>query len=87
MAPNASQPMVRRMFALFREGGVQARPDRLAVVSYITWRRIGTTNDLAEQDIRAIVATLEYWRLAGQIEYRCRRIAESMQEVSADAHV
>ncbi|WP_079673668.1 hypothetical protein [Mycobacteroides abscessus] len=72
------------MFALFREGGVHPRPDRLAVVSFVTWRRIGSTNDLAEADIRAVVATLEYWRLAGQIEYRCRRIAESMhKEMSA----
>lgn len=80
MAPNAPGAVVRRMFALFREGGVQPRPDRLAVASYITWRRISSTDDLAEDDIRAIVATLEYWRLAGQIEYRCRRIAESMQQ-------
>lgn len=64
MAPNANSALVRRMFALFREGGVQPRPDRLAVVSYVTWRRIGSTNDLAEADIRAVVATLEYWRLA-----------------------
>ncbi|MGH3953684.1 MAG: hypothetical protein ACRDTI_06575 [Mycobacterium sp.] len=72
------------MFALFREGGVQERPDRLAVVSYVTWRRIGSTNDLTEADIKAIVGALEYWRLAGQIEYRCRRIAESMhKEMSA----
>ncbi|MEC4840524.1 hypothetical protein R2360_13655 [Mycobacteroides chelonae] len=73
------------MFALFHLGGVQQkRADRLAVASYITWRRIGSTDDLAEDDIRAIVATLEYWRLAGQIEYRCRRIAESMhKEMSA----
>ncbi|MBE5440175.1 Uncharacterised protein [Mycobacteroides abscessus subsp. abscessus] len=84
MAPNANGALVRRMFALFREGGVQERPDRLAVVSYVTWRRIGSTNDLTETDIRAVVATLEYWRLAGQIEYRCRRIAESMhKEMSA----
>lgn len=87
MAPNANGALVRRMFALFREGGVggvEQRPARLAVVSYITWRRIGSTNDLAETDIRAVVATLEYWRLAGQIEYRCRRIAESMhKEMSA----
>ena len=31
MAPNAPVPLVRRMFALFREGGVEARPHRLAV--------------------------------------------------------
>ncbi len=84
MAPNANAALVRRMFALFREGGVQERPDRLAVVSYVTWRRIGSTNDLTEADIKAIVGALEYWRLAGQIEYRCRRIAESMhKEMSA----
>ncbi len=84
MAPNANGALVRRMFALFREGGVQARPDRLAVASYVTWRRIGTTDDLTEADIKAIVGALDYWRLAGQIEYRCRRIAESMhKEMSA----
>lgn len=84
MAPNANSALVRRMFALFREGGVQPRPDRLAVASYVTWRRIGSTNDLTEADIKAIVGALEYWRLAGQIEYRCRRIAESMhKEMSA----
>ncbi|WP_079668832.1 hypothetical protein [Mycobacteroides abscessus] len=73
------------MFALFHVGGVQQkRADRLAVASYVTWRRIRTTDDLSEADIKAVVATLEYWRLAGQIEYRCRRIAESMhKEMSA----
>jgi len=83
MAPNAPGAVVRRMFALLHEGGVggaQRRPDRLAVASYVTWRRIGSTDDLSEADIRAIVAALEYWRLAGQIEYRCRRIAESMHK-------
>lgn len=86
VAPNAPAAVVRRMFALFNEGGVggtQQRASRLAVSSYVTWRRIASTNDLAEADIRAIVVTLEYWRATGQIEYRCRRIAESMQGVSA----
>ncbi|SLE07589.1 Uncharacterised protein [Mycobacteroides abscessus subsp. abscessus] len=85
MAPNAPAALVRRMFALFHVGGVQQkRADRLAVASYVTWRRIRTTDDLSEADIKAVVATLEYWRLAGQIEYRCRRIAESMhKEMSA----
>ncbi|SLI18239.1 Uncharacterised protein [Mycobacteroides abscessus subsp. massiliense] len=85
MAPNAPSGLVRRMFALFHLGGVQQkRADRLAVASYVTWRRIRTTDDLSEADIKAIVATLEYWSFAGQIEYRCRRIAESMhKEMSA----
>lgn len=86
MAPNKPAAVVRRMFALFNEGGVggaQQRAGRLAVSSYVTWRRIGSTDDLSEADIRAIVLTLEYWRVAGQIEYRCRTIAESLQEVSA----
>lgn len=86
MAPNAPGPVVRRAFALFREGGVggkEHRAGRLAVCSFITWRRVTSTDDLIERDIRAIVATLEYWRACGEIKYRCRRIAESMQEVSA----
>lgn len=68
-------------------GTIAAYAAQAAVVAdahpAVTWRRIRTTDDLTEADIKAIVATLEYWRLAGQIEYRCRRIAESMQEVSA----
>ncbi|MFN6543895.1 hypothetical protein ACPCIR_12800 [Mycobacterium sp. NPDC051198] len=82
MAPNAPSVVVRRMFALYREGGVggqEQRPARLAVASYVTWRPISTTDDLTERDIRAIVGTLEYWRMCGEIEYRCRRIAEAMQ--------
>ncbi|MEX3644488.1 hypothetical protein [Mycolicibacterium porcinum] len=83
MAPNAPTAVVRRMFALFREGGVQARGRRLAVCSYVTWRDIRSTDDLSERDIRAIVGNLEYWRADGQIEYRCRRIAETMERASA----
>lgn len=86
MAPNAPAHVVRRAFALFREGGVggkDQRAARLAVCEYVTWRRVATTDDLAECDIRAIVATLEYWRVCGEIEYRCRRIAETLQEVPA----
>lgn len=84
MAPNAPTAVVRRMFALFREGGVggvQQRPGRLAVAAYITWRPITSTDELTEVDIRAIVTAMEYWRHLGQIEYRCRRIAETTQEV------
>lgn len=83
MAPNAPRALVRRMFALFREGGVEQRPDRLAGSSYVTWRPIASTDDLAEVDIRAIVAALEYWLILGELTYRCRRIAEKMQEVPA----
>lgn len=83
MAPNASKPLVRHAFALFREGGVSRRGDRLAVASFITWRTITSTDDLTERDIRAIVTTLEYWKHCGQIEYRCRRIADKLQEVTA----
>lgn len=83
MAPNAPKPLVRRMFALFREGHVEQREQRLAVCEYITWRPIATTDDLTEVDIRAITQTLEYWRSCDAIEYRCRRIAEKMQEVTA----
>jgi hypothetical protein len=79
MAPDAPKPLVRRMFALLNEGGVggtDARPARLAVYEFITWRRLSSTDDLAEIDIRAIVAALEYWKLCGAISYRCRRIAD-----------
>lgn len=85
MAPNAPTSLVRRLFALFREGGLGAkedRPGRLAVCSFITWRPVGSTDELTERDIRVIGATLEYWKACGEIEYRCRRIAEKMQEVS-----
>ena len=80
MAPTAPMPLVRRVFALFREGGVEERSDRLAVCSFITWRRVTSTNDLTERDLRAIGATLEYWRACGEIKHRCRRIADTMQE-------
>ncbi|MGX9669951.1 hypothetical protein [Mycobacterium sp. HM-7] len=78
MAPNAPQALVRRAFALFREGGVQAREARLSVASFVTWRAITSTDDLTHRDIAAIVHTLEYWKACGEIEYRCRRIAEQM---------
>jgi hypothetical protein len=71
------------MFALFREGDVEDRPRRLAVCSYITWRTISSTTDLDERDVRAIGATLEYWLACGQIEYRCRKIADALAVVSA----
>lgn len=83
MAPNAPIPLVRRMFALFREGGVEQRSQRLAVCAFITWRPVASTDDLTERDIRAIGAALEYWRACGDLEYRCRRIAEKLQEASA----
>lgn len=76
MAPNAPQPLVRRMFALFRDGRVSDRDHRLAVCEFITWRRIDTTNDLSEADIRAVVDTLAYWQHCGELEYRSRRIAD-----------
>jgi hypothetical protein len=78
MAPDAPAPLVRRMFALFREGRVEERARRLAVASYVTWRTIGSVDDLTELDCRAVVGTLEYWKAIGQIEYRCGRIAEKL---------
>lgn len=78
MAPNAPVALVRRMFALFREGGVEDRARRLAVASFITWRTIASTNDLTEPDIRAIVGTLDYWKATGVIEHRCKRIADKL---------
>ena len=84
MAPDAPKPLVRRLFALFRDGRVEKRDDRLAVCSFITWQTITTTDDLTALDIGAIVNTLQYWKSCGEIEYRCRRIAEQMiQEVTA----
>ncbi|AQT83115.1 hypothetical protein B1R94_26075 [Mycolicibacterium litorale] len=74
------------MFALFRDGGLgrkEDRPGRLAVCSFLTWRTVTTTDELTERDIRAIGATLEYWKACGEIEYRCRRIAEKLQGVAA----
>lgn len=83
MAPDAPKPLVRRLFALFREAGVEQRNDRLAVSSFIAWRTIASTDDLTELDIRAVVAALEYWRLCGQLEYRCQRIAEASRPPEA----
>lgn len=77
MAPEAPQALVRRMFALLREGKVEQRGHRLAVMSYVTWRTITSTDDLTERDIRAIIGNLEYWKSVDAIEYRCRRIAEA----------
>ena len=83
MAPNAPKPLVRKVFALFREGRVEKREHRLAVCSFITWRTITSTDDLSEPDLRAVVQTLEYWKACGEIEYRCRCIADRLQEVHA----
>lgn len=78
MAPSAPAPLVRRMFALFREGRVEERDRRLSVASFITWRTVTSCDELTEADIRAIVGTLEYWKADGHIAYRCGRIAERM---------
>jgi hypothetical protein len=78
VAPDAPTPLVRRMFALFREGDAQDRPHRFAVASFITWRTITSADDLTERDVRAIVDTLDYWKSCGQIVYRCRRITEKL---------
>lgn len=83
MAPNAPKPLVRMMFALFREGGLgrkEDRPKRLSVCEFITWSPVTSTDDLDERDIKAIVDTLQYWKWRGEIEYRCRRIADKIQE-------
>lgn len=77
MAPEAPKNLVRCMFALFREGGVEQRNRRLAVMEYVTWRRITTTDDMTELDIKAVIRTLEYWKAVGQLRYRCGRIAET----------
>ncbi|MCV7208382.1 hypothetical protein H7J75_06890 [Mycolicibacterium canariasense] len=69
---------MRCAFALFREGKVEQRARRLAVCSYITWRRIDSTDDLTTRDLKAIIQTLEYWKACGALEYRCGRIAASM---------
>jgi hypothetical protein len=53
MAPNAPAPLVRRMFALFREGRVEERDRRLSVASFITWRAITSCDELTEADIRS----------------------------------
>lgn len=82
MAPQAPAALVRRAFALFRDGGVSERSHRLAVAAYVTWRPIDSTDDLSQRDIEAIVATLEYWKACGAIEYRCRRIAETTLETA-----
>lgn len=78
MAPDAPAALVRRAFALYRDGKVTDRANRLAVASYVTWRNVTSTDDLSRLDIRAIVDTLEYWKACGQLEYRCSRIVERM---------
>ncbi|WP_234788966.1 hypothetical protein [Mycolicibacterium iranicum] len=86
MAPNAPAVLVRHLFALLGEAGVGAkedRPRRLAVCEYVTWRPISSTDDLSRDDIRAVITTLEYWKSCGQLQYRCRRIADKIQEAAA----
>lgn len=78
MAPDAPAALVRRAFALYRDGKVTDRADRLAVACYVTWRNVTSTDDLSRRDIQAIVDTLEYWKACGQIEYRCGRIAAQL---------
>lgn len=85
MATDASPALVRKAFALFGEGGVGRktdRPARLAVCEFVTWRTVESTNDLTAADLAAVVNTLEYWKSCGEIEYRCRRVAGGIQEVS-----
>lgn len=84
MPPDASPALVRKVFALLGEGGVGSnRGARLAVCSFITWQTVESTNDLTAADLSAIVNTLEYWKVCGEIEYRCRRVADKLQGVTA----
>lgn len=82
-SPYVSPALKRLAFALFNEGGVGGkleceRAKRLAVCSFIAWRTVESTNDLSAADWAGIVKTLEYWKECGEIEYRCRRVAENL---------
>lgn len=86
MAPDAPTVLVRHAFALFRDAGITDRGHRLAICSFITWRRITTTNNLTVDDLRAIITTLEYWKRCDALEYRCRRIADTLESHSMSPH-
>lgn len=86
MEQRPSPALIRKVFALFNEGGVGGvakRKARLAVCEFITWQEVTSTSELDAADFSAIANTLEYWKARGEIEYRCRRVADKlMQEVT-----
>lgn len=79
MAPDAPRALVRKVFALYNEGGVggkDSRLERLAVTSFLVMRHVNSTDDLDAADLAFVAHALEYWKLRGEIESRCRRIAD-----------
>lgn len=45
-----------------------SRADRLRVYSWITTRRIGSTNDLNERELEQVAGTLFSWEAAGHLD-------------------
>lgn len=65
----------RRLFALLREGGVSERVNRLQVMSVIMGRKIATSDDLSQIEVRAVIDTLDYWKRQGELGQRCWEIS------------
>ncbi len=64
------EKLVRKMFALLNRAGVTDRGDRLTLMSAILHRPIDSTNDCTDIEIRGIVDTLDYWKVAGELQTR-----------------
>lgn len=54
-----NDPQRRKMFALLGQAEITDRDDRLAYVSEITGRTVGSTNDLTDDEVQAVVERLE----------------------------
>ncbi|TDC82418.1 hypothetical protein E1193_11755 [Micromonospora sp. KC606] len=54
-----NDPQRRKMFALLGQADITDRDDRLAYVSDIAGRPVGSTNDLTDDEVQAVVARLE----------------------------
>jgi FtsZ-interacting cell division protein YlmF len=74
-----SETKVKQMFALLREGGIQAREDRLIIFRKLAEREaINSTNDLTTRDLNKIVAKLKSYSDA-------KTIVDDLAEIIWDA--
>lgn len=84
--PGLAETKVKQMFALLREGGINAREDRLMVFRKLAERPdIFSTKDLATRDLNKIVAKLKGYSDAKTIEADLAEIIWAAAEAEAAA--
>jgi len=66
----------RRVFALLREAGINAREDRLNLYRwFFSDNTISSTNDLSTDALRSFADTLDYWKREKRLQEEARRYA------------